>query len=241
MRIALLEDDTHQAQVMQVWLEAAGHECHGFPTGKAFRAGLARQHYDLLVLDWVLPDTTGIEILQYLRAASDWRIPVIFVTQKGDEEDVVLALEQGADDYMTKPVKPLEMLARITALGRRAFPPGDQGDSLDIGRYRLNSRSRTIERDGQRVELTHKEFDLALFLLRNIGCLLSRGQILASVWGTAADLATRTVDTHISRVRNKLALLPENGWKLTAVYQHGYRLERVNPPSAQSSGVDTAD
>lgn len=235
MRVALLEDDTHQAEVMQLWLEAAGHACNSFPTGKAFLASLAQQRYDLVVLDWVLPDTSGIEILQQVRSGVDWRVPVIFVTQKGDEKDVVLALEQGADDYMTKPVKPLEMLARITALGRRALPPDEHGDSLNIGGYRLDSRNRTIEHHGQRVELTHKEFDLALFLLRNIGRLLSRGEILVSVWGTAADLATRTVDTHISRVRNKLALRPENGWKLTAVYQHGYRLVRVIAPEAGST------
>lgn len=228
MRIALLEDDVHQSQIMQVWLEAAGHECRTFHTGMAFKQGLDRQHVDLLILDWMLPDTTGIEILQGARETFDWRIPVIFVTQRDKEEDVVLALETGADDYMTKPVKPLEMLARITALGRRAFPQTNATEQLEVGDYRLDVRSRSVERNGERLDLTHKEFDLTLYLFRNLGRLVSRAQILESVWGTTADLNTRTVDTHVSRIRNKLGLVPESGWKLSAVYQHGYRLERLD-------------
>jgi two-component system, OmpR family, response regulator RegX3 len=106
---------------------------------------------------------------------------------------------------------------------------------LSIGPYRLNVNSRTIDHAGERVDLTHKEFDLALYLFRNPGRLLSRGQILEAVWGTTADLNTRTVDTHISRIRNKLGLMPENGWKLSAVYQHGYRLERLDQTDGKKS------
>lgn len=233
MRIGLLEDDSHQAQVMQVWLQAVGHDCQIYLTGEAFREAVAQAPFDLLILDWLLPDTNGIEILHWVRANCDWHVPVIFVTRMDKEEDVVLALEQGADDYMTKPVKPLEMLARITALVRRAHPQNERSNGLAIGPYRLNVNSRTIDHAGERVDLTHKEFDLALFLFRNTGRLLSRGQILEAVWGTTADLNTRTVDTHISRIRNKLGLMPENGWKLSAVYQHGYRLERLDQAAGE--------
>lgn len=217
---------------MQVWLEAVGHECQTYPTGKAFMEGIGNRHFDLYILDWVLPDTNGIEVLQTVRETCDWPIPILFVTRMDREEDVIMALEKGADDYMTKPVKPLEMLARITALGRRAYPQTDRMEQMAFGDYSLNVHSRAIEWKGERVDLTHKEFDLALFLFRNIGRLLSRSQILEAVWGTTADLNTRTVDTHISRIRNKLGLLPENSWKLSAIYQHGYRLERFD----QSSG-----
>jgi DNA-binding response OmpR family regulator len=235
VRIGLLEDDVHQAHAMQVWLEAAGHECRVFPSGTAFREAVREAHFDLLILDWLLPDTNGIEILQWLRSQCDWQVPVIFVTRMDKEEDVVLALGQGADDYMTKPVKPLEMLARITALSRRAHPQQERPADLTIGPYRFNINSRTLEHAGERVDLTHKEFDLALFLFRNPGRLLSRGKILETVWGTTAELNTRTVDTHISRIRNKLGLLPENGWRLSAVYQHGYRLERLDKASDEQS------
>lgn len=227
MQIALLEDDKYQADVMQVWLQAVGHGCQTFQTGKAFLEAVNRGRFDLFILDWVLPDTNGIQVLQDLRATCDPTIPVLFVTQMDKEEDVILALETGADDYMAKPVKPLEMLARITALGRRAYPATERAESLEIGDYRLNVQSRTVDCDGKPIDLTHKEFDLTLFLFRNIGRLLTRGQMLESVWSTTADLNTRTVDTHISRIRNKLRLLPENGWKLSAIYQHGYRLERL--------------
>lgn len=227
VRIALLEDDKSQADVMQVWLQAVGHDCRVFQTGEAFKQGVRCGECDLVILDWVLPDTDGIEVLGWIRANCDWHIPVIFVTQMDREEDVVMALEKGSDDYMAKPVKPLEMLARITALGRRAHPPVERADLLEIGDYRLSLQSRTVDWRGERVDLTHKEFDLALYLFRNVGRLLSRGQILESVWGTSAELNTRTVDTHVSRIRNKLHLLPEHGWKLSAIYQHGYRLERL--------------
>lgn len=235
MRIGLLEDDSHQAEVMQVWLQAVGHDCQIYHNGKAFQDAVAVEQFDLLMLDWLLPDTNGIEILQWLRSTSDRHVPVIFVTRMDKEEDVVLALEQGADDYMTKPVKPLEMLARITALVRRTQPQPERSNELSVGSYRLNVNSRTINHGRERVDLTHKEFDLALFLFRNPGRLLSRGQILEAVWGTTAELNTRTVDTHISRIRNKLGLVPENGWKLSAVYQHGYRLERLDQTAGEKS------
>lgn len=235
MRIGLLEDDSHQAQIMQVWLQAVGHDCQIYHTGAALRQAITETPVDLLILDWLLPDTNGIEVMQWVRANCDWHVPIIFVTRMDKEEDVVLALEQGADDYMTKPVKPLEMLARITALVRRVQPQQERSNELSIGPYRLNVTSRTIDSAGERVDLTHKEFDLALYLLRNPGRLLSRGQILEAVWGTTAELNTRTVDTHISRIRNKLGLVPENGWKLSAVYQHGYRLERLDQAAGEKS------
>lgn len=241
MRIALLEDDKYQADVMQVWLQSVGHECRAYPTGSAFKEGLRCSEYDLVILDWVLPDTDGIEMLDWLRSHCDWHIPVIFVTRMDREEDVVMALEKGADDYMTKPVKPLEMHARITALGRRVHPPVERVEVLDIGDYRLSLHSRTVEWRGERIDLTHKEFDLALYLFRHVGRLLSRGQIMESVWGTSAELNTRTVDTHVSRIRNKLRLLPEQGWKLSAIYQHGYRLERLEQAADTpdpSSGIN---
>ena len=233
MRVALLEDDRYQADVMRAWLESWGHDCRVYSTGQAFRDDMRCADFDLAILDWVLPDTDGVAVLSWLRERCDWRIPVIFVTRMDREEDVVTALEKGADDYMTKPVKPLEMQARIAALARRVQLPAERTDLVEVGDYRLNLQNRIVEWRGDRVDLTHKEFDLALFMFRQVGRLLSRAQIMESVWGTSAELNTRTVDTHVSRIRNKLHLLPENGWKLSAIYQHGYRLERLE----QHAGV----
>jgi two-component system, OmpR family, response regulator RegX3 len=234
VRIALLEDETHQAQLMQVWIEAAGHDCRAFNSGKQFIEALQRDTYDLLVLDWLLPDINGDEVLKWVREHLGWQLPVIFVTQKDSEADVVRGLELGADDYMAKPVKPQEMLARIAALGRRSQVTVDDGVRA-FGDFSVDIVTHTVMREGVAIELTHKEFELALFLFRNIGRLLSRGHILECVWGQSAQLNTRTVDTHISRIRNKLDLNPEHGWRLSGVYHHGYRLERHDPAESQVS------
>lgn len=236
MRIALLEDDPEQAHYMRVWFEAAGHACVHFTLGEKFlRAGVT-DSFDLLVLDWLLPDINGDEVLVKLRAQFDWHIPVLFVTGRDSERDIVYALEHGADDYMIKPAKPLEMLARITALSRRAGMQSAKNEVFEVGAYRVDSVHHAISRAGEPLELTHKEFDLAALLLKNVGRLISRKHIMASIWGQRSDLNTRTVDTHMSRIRNKLGLMPSNGWRLSAVYQHGYRLERIEETAEKQAG-----
>ena len=226
MRIALLEDDRPQAELMHGWLVDAGHDCQIFGEGRILIRGLGRDTFDLIVLDWMLPDTDGIQVLGWIRSHIDWPIPVLFITGKDAEADIVQALDAGADDYMTKPVKRLEVLARIKAVSRRATHQDESQPILDFGRYVINVTARTVYLNGSPIELTQKEFDLVLFLFRCSGRVLSRGHILESVWGYSPDLNTRTVDTHISRIRHKLALKVEHGWQLKAVYQHGYRLEQ---------------
>ena len=170
----------------------------------------------------------------WIRANIAEPVPVLFVTARQREEDIVHALSSGADDYMIKPLGRLELLARIDALARRMRPSQRQDDGvLDYGRLSVDGRSRQVKLDGRVVTMTQKDYELAVFLLRNIGRLLSRGHILEAVWGQSAELNTRTVDTHVSRIRRKLELTPENGWRLSAVYQHGYRLERVEAAARQ--------
>ena len=227
MRIAVLEDDTDQVELMQSWLKEAGHECQASGSGSEFRTMLMRETFDLLVVDWNLPDTTGPEILSWVREQLDWRIPVLFITSRDHEEDIVYALQHGADDYMTKPVKQQETLARITALERRSQPSSEQATTLTQGLFDFDIANRHVRIGPDTVQLTNKEFDLALLLFRNPGRLLSRNYILENIWGTKGDLSTRTVDTHISRVRNKLGIHPDNGVRLNAIYNHGYRLETL--------------
>lgn len=234
VRIALLEDDPAQAELVQSWLMGAGHSCYHFQAGRPFLQAISRETFDLLVIDWGLPDVAGDEVLARVRMQFDWHVPVLFVTSRDHEEDIVYALQRGADDYMTKPVKRNETLARIDALIRRTQPEADQDREWALGPFLVEPKRHKVLRDGKEVELTQKEFDLTVFLFRNLGRLLSRGYILESVWATRPDLNTRTVDTHISRIRNKLGLTPENGWRLGAVYQHGYRLEQLPSPAHQS-------
>ena len=227
MRVAVLEDDAHVGQLLGLWLEEAGHVPQVFATGAAFTKTLARESFDLLLLDWMLPDTTGDKVLQWVRANVDWPIPVIFVTARDSEEDIVAALTLGADDYLAKPVRHDEFLARVSALARRTHPPAKPSGMLRFPPFELDLGGRRVRRGEDNVELTQKEYELALFLFRNQGRLLSRGHILQSVWGHQPDLTTRTVDTHVSRLRSKLGLTPDTGWQLNSIYNHGYRLERV--------------
>lgn len=217
---------------MLAWLENEGHECHLFSQGKHLIRSLGRDTFDLIILDWMLPDIEGIQVLRWIREHLDWHVPVLFVTARDAEADVVDALECGADDYMAKPIKHREMLARIKAITRRTQAQPEDGGTLQLGPYGLNLTTRTVSLRGMPVELTQKEFELVLFLFRSAGRVLSRGHILEGVWGCSPDLNTRTVDTHISRIRNKLGLKGEHGWQLKAVYQHGYRLERVEESPA---------
>jgi len=229
MRIALLEDDQDQSDLVCAWLKAAGHSCHAYVLGKDLVRDAQRETFDVFLLDWEVPGMSGAEVLVWIRANIAEPVPVLFVTARQREEDIVHALSSGADDYMVKPLGRLELLARIDALGRRARP-GPRADEgvLEFGRLSVDCRTRQFRLDGAEVAMTQKDFELALFLLRNLGRLLSRGYILEAVWGQSAEINTRTVDTHVSRIRGKLQLTPENGWRLSAVYQHGYRLERVD-------------
>lgn len=228
MRIALLEDDQDQADLVSVWLKAAGHGCRIYVFGKDLVREAKRETFDMFLLDWEVPGMSGAEVLVWIRANIAEPVPVLFVTARQREEDIVHALTSGADDYMVKPLGRLELLARVDALGRRArLSERPDEDVLEYGRLKIDCQSRQVKLDGEVVAMTQKDYELAMFLLRNVGRLLSRGHILEAVWGQSAEINTRTVDTHVSRIRGKLQLTPENGWRLSAVYQHGYRLERV--------------
>ena len=228
MRIALLEDDIDQGNLLTRWLGDAGHICQHIDSSKTFMQLVKRESFDLLILDWLVPEVSGIEVLSWIRENVDWRIPIVFVTIMDREDDLVKALEQGADDYLIKPVRQRELLARINAVARRSTAVDDTRPVLEMEPFRLDQSNRVVSKNGNPIELTHKEYDLVRFLFTNAGRVLSRGHLLQSVWGRSPDINTRTVDTHISRVRSKLGLSPEQGWCLRSIYQQGYRLERVN-------------
>lgn len=233
MRIGLLEDDLSQIELIGLWAKEAGDQLQSFTTGKSFREAMTREKFDLLVLDWHLPDTTGIEELDWLRDEQASNTPVIFITSRDSEESVIEALDHGADDYMVKPVNKSITLARIKALQRRnkineaangieSVPETEMYDP-----YEINESERRISINGKAIKLTNKEFDLAVYLFKNAGSLVSRDYLLEFLWGTRADLNTRTVDTHVSRIRTKLGINPAVGWQLSSIYQRGYRLFRV--------------
>lgn len=227
MRIAIVEDDPDQAALLRVWLENEGFDCHIFNDGAQAVKTFQKESFDLVLLDWYMPELNGAEVLKWIRENLDWRVPVIFVTQRDSEEDLAYALENGADDYVPKPIAPRVLLARIHALLRRVHGT-DSTKPQQFGRFSFDSQSNQLFIESEPVTLTQKEFELALFLFRNSGRLLSRSHLLESVWGHSSELNTRTIDTHVSRLRKKLQLGDASGWRLSSVYHHGYRLESVS-------------
>jgi DNA-binding response OmpR family regulator len=158
----------------------------------------------------------------------------MFSTARVREEDVVRALHEGADGYVTKPVRRQELLARLESLAQRRREPQPQTGVIEIDVFRIDLEMRTILRNGVPLEVTAKDFDLSVLFLRNVGRLLSRGHLRETVWMLNHPVSSRTLDTHVSRVRSKLHFVPEHGWRLVAVYGYGYRLDRVD----RSSSID---
>jgi two-component system response regulator RegX3 len=224
MRIGVVEDDLAQQELYKLWFGSAQHSCKCYGTSKDFLEALSVETFDLLIIDWMLPDSSGEVALKWIRENMGWEIPIIFVTSRDSELDIVSALRAGADDYVVKPAKYLELLARIESLGRRIKPP----TLVQMGAYEINHEMRQIRVHGKEVELTQKEFELACYLFQNHGKLLPRVRLLDKLWGLNANVDTRTVDTHVSRIRRKLGIAPENGWQIIPVYGYGYRIERVD-------------
>lgn len=228
MRVAILEDDPDQAELTRLWLTHAEHTVDCYPDATTFLRAVRRDSFDLYVLDWVLPDLSGIEVLGKLRREMDDHTPVVIATAKDEERSVVRGLEEGADDYLIKPIRQAELTARVSAVLRRARGGTADEEQLDVAPYELDAAAKTLQLNGEKLSLTNREFQLALFFFRNAGKMVSRSHMLEAIWGIEnKSVSTRTVDTHVSRLRKKLGLCAENGWVLSAVYQHGYRMERV--------------
>jgi two-component system response regulator RegX3 len=227
MRVALLEDEAEQVDRISRLLEEAGHLVHAFPRGRALLNTLRTESFDLIILDWEVPGQSGLEVLEVLRARTAPKIPVLFLTHRDSEADVVQALQAGADDFLIKPARDRELLARLDALGRRFSGHAQAQEFIEVAPFRVDLENHRIERDGKSLELTRREFEVAVLLFRNLGQVLSRGHIMEVVWGQPDATTTRTVDMHVSRVRQVLGLSAAIGLRLTAIYGFGYRLERV--------------
>ncbi len=228
MRIGVLEDDATQIALYKLWLGTTQHQPVYYGTVADFMAALRTEKFDLLLIDRQLPDGNGESVLKWVRENLGWDLPVIFVTANDNESDIVSALRAGADDYVVKPAKFLELIARLEGLARRskAVPPSQ----LKLGAYEINQQDREIRLNGKAVELTQKEYELACYLFQNPARLLSRVHLLEALWGLQAEIDTRTVDTHVSRLRHKLKIVPENGWEIISIYGYGYRMEAATAP-----------
>lgn len=248
MRIGLLEDDINLVEIMSLWIENDGNHVVAYTTGKLFREGVPKEKFDVLILDWHLPDTTGFDELNWVREKLGSDTPVIFITSRDDEKSIIEALNHGADDFLTKPVNRQVTMARINALHRRNNHTGtaaakegnkanldpNTNDGIEIYEpYQISQSQRSITVNGVSVKLTNKEFELAAFMFRHESSLISRDDLLEFIWGTRAEINTRTIDTHISRIRTKLSINADIGWQLNSIYQCGYRLFRVQGQASQ--------
>lgn len=227
MKILHLDDDRFLLDLAKRWLEDAGHQVTDCEGGQEAIRAIREGSFDLAILDWRIPDVPGDEVLRWIRAHHA-RMPVIFATSLDQEEEVARILNMGADDYLVKPLRRAEFLARVLAVGRRAGVEAPD-ETIDEAPYVVNPRERSITLGGVPVKLTPRLFDLAHLLFSRRGELVTRGQIYLQVWGQAEATESRTVDTHMSRLRQVLELDGRHGWKLTSVYQHGYRLESASP------------
>ncbi len=226
IKVLYLEDEIAQAEAMKQVLGEAGYNYTHCLTAGEFLQCLEESDYDLLILDWEVPDKTGVEVLEQIRSFYHWNGPILFVTHRDAEQDIVSALEKGADDYMVKPFRRSELEARLTALIRRAGLLDNQQD-VEVGPYTISQKHREILLNGQPVSLTTKEYELGLLLMKNVGRLYSRKYLLKNIWGIDSDISTRTVDAHVSSLRRKLSLRASSGYQIKTVYQHGYRLEKL--------------
>ncbi len=230
-RIAALDDDPLHLEMMQRVVQGAGHICRTHATSASLMQDMRRETFDLLIVDWELPDISGPEVVQWVRAQEGLDLPILFITHRSEESDIVAGLACGADDFMVKPVRVGELTARIQALLRRAYPQS-QDDVQAFGPYRFTASIQSLEFNGQPVELTHREYALALLLFQNEGRLMSRDHLRDAIWGQSAEVLSRSLDTHISRLRQLLNLRPGQQYAISAIYGYGYRLDMHVPPAA---------
>lgn len=226
MRVAYLEDDLEQATMVCSWFEEFGYQVEHFTQAQSLLSRLKDQSFDVALLDWEVPEMSGMETLRQIRTKYHKNLPVLFCSMRDAEQDVVKALEQGADDYMRKPLMRIELKARLDSLLRRIKGDGS-ATIIEHGPYRFDLSNKLAFLRGESIEMTDKDFEVATCLFDNIGRILSRSFLLETVWGISTDLHTRTVDVHVSRVRKALQISPASGYRIKTIYQHGYRLEQT--------------
>ncbi|NTY38205.1 MULTISPECIES: response regulator transcription factor [Burkholderia cepacia complex] len=228
MIIYLIEDDEDQARCYQAMLERATWTVQVIPEGTRALREIQRAAPDVIVLDLRLPDIDGLEVIAWVRERYT-ALPVLVLTNAILESDLVEALAAGADDYLVKPPRERELVARIKALHRRTIEIRENLTTIRFGAYRVETVEREIYLGNERVPLSPKEYEIVELLARNVGQVVSRETMIGRVWGRAVgDESSRTLDTHIYRIRQKLNLSRSNGALLRSIYTHGYRLDELS-------------
>ena len=223
-RILIVEDEPSLSDPLSFLLQREGYETEIAGDGRAALTAFDRSGADLVLLDLMLPGLPGTEVCKELRTRSS--VPIIMLTAKDSEVDIVVGLELGADDYVTKPYSSRELLARIRAVLRRRIElEGDDDGVVEVGSVRMDVERHSVAVDGREVNMPLKEFELLELLLRNAGRVLTRGQLIDRVWGSDYFGDTKTLDVHIKRIRSKIEHSPSEPERLVTVRGLGYRFE----------------
>ncbi len=222
IKIFIVEDDKNIREIEAFSLKNSGYEIEEFPNAAEFYKRLEEEIPKLIVLDLMLPDDDGLNIVAKLRKDARWKkIPIILVTAKTTEMDKVRGFEIGADDYLTKPFGVMELISRVKALLRRTMDIEDER-TLDFFNIVMDTEKHLVKVDGEQVELTYKEFQLLKLFLRNVGIVMNRDTIMVKIWGTEYEGESRTLDMHIKTLRQKMG---SSGNRIKTIRNVGYVLE----------------
>ncbi len=234
-RVLIVDDDALVRKAVRLTCESEGYAVTEVARGTDALTAVTAVRPDIVLLDLVMPDVSGFDVCRQIRRAGH-ALPVVILSARNDEIDVVLGLEIGADDYVQKPFRPRELLARIRVHLRKAreLPPAEgQGRRLVFRGLVIDTSERCVTREGAEVDLTHTEFDLISFLALHAGEVLSRERILASVWGYDVPIATRVIDVHVRNLRRKVEPEPARPRYILAVPGIGYRFTNPRPESGE--------
>ncbi|MBU2540896.1 MAG: response regulator transcription factor [Candidatus Omnitrophica bacterium] len=220
-KILVVEDDKHISKLVKYNLEKAGFDCIVTVTGEDALEALDRESVDLIILDIMLPKMDGFETCRHIKQDKKLSgIPIIMLTAKGEEVDKVVGFELGADDYVVKPFSPRELILRVKAILKRGKPKEEEKDILSVDKLTIDIPRHKVTVDKKEIKLTQLEFKLLVTLIKRRGRVQSRDALLEDVWDIASDVTTRTIDTHIKRLREKLG---KSGKLIETVRGIGYR------------------
>jgi DNA-binding response OmpR family regulator len=220
-KVLVVDDEPTIREIVARYLDRAGYQTLEAADGNRARDLIERESPDLVILDLMLPGTDGLELCRWIRSRS--RLPVIMLTARGEESDRIVGLEIGADDYVTKPFSPRELAARVRTVLRRAEPEAVMDERLIFDGLVIDSATREVSKNGDRLRLTAREFDLLWFVASHSRRVFSREQLMRRVWGYSAALDTGTVTVHVRRLREKIEDDPSRPRHLETVWGVGYR------------------
>lgn len=226
MSLLIVDDEARIRELLREYLQKEGFQVEEAGNGREALEKTRAKAFDAVLLDLMMPGMDGMDLCREIRKTSD--VPIIMLTARGDEIDRVLGLEMGADDYIVKPFSPRELVARVKAILRRTTKGGPAGAPqavIEAGDLRINEDTREVTIGGSPVSLTPKEYDLLLQLARHPGRVFTRDQLLEQVWGYNFFGEARTVDTHITRLREKMARVPGDRQYISTIWGIGYKFE----------------